>query len=130
MAANGMHGAFVWHEVNTKDPKKVKSFYTGLLGWGSKDMDMGPGGTYTVFTKDGVDHGGLATMSGPQFKGVPPYWLLYIGVDDVDKATAKVKKLGGSVQVEPMDIPPGRFSVVADPAGAVFGLFKGSGQGM
>jgi hypothetical protein len=130
MAANGMHGAFVWHEMNTSDSKKVKSFYTQLLGWGSKDMDMGPSGTYTVFTKDGADHGGLAQMTGPQWKGVSPHWLTYIGVDDVDKATAKVKKLGGTVKMEAIDIPVGRFAVVADPAGAVFGLFKGSGQGM
>ena len=130
MAANGMQSAFVWHEVNTTDAKKVKPFYTGLLGWGSKEMDMGPGGKYTVFTKDGSDLGGMMQMNGPQFKGVPPHWLIYMGVDDVDKATAKVKKLGGTVKMEPMDISAGRFAVVADPAGAVFGLFKGSGQGM
>ena len=52
--------------------------------------------------------------------GAPPSWLGYVGVDDVDAATAKAKGLGATVYVEPRDIPNvGRFSVIADPQMAV-----------
>jgi predicted enzyme related to lactoylglutathione lyase len=56
---------------------------------------------------------------------MPPHWLTYVGTDDVDATAAKAKDLGGNVIVEPADIPEvGRFSIVADPTGAVFGLFQ------
>ena len=37
---------------------------------------------------------------------------------------AKAQELGGSVQVPPMDIPPGRFSVISDDKGAHFAVIK------
>ena len=44
----------------------------------------------------------------------------YVTVDDIDATVAKVKELGGNVIVPPTDIPKvGRFSVFADPQGAV-----------
>jgi predicted enzyme related to lactoylglutathione lyase len=52
---------------------------------------------------------------------MPPSWGTYITVDDVDATAAKAKELGGTVLVEPQDIPEvGRFCVIKDPQGAVF----------
>ena len=46
--------------------------------------------------------------------------------DDVDADTQKAVGLGAMVAVEPHDIPgTGRFSILADPQGAVFALFQG-----
>jgi predicted enzyme related to lactoylglutathione lyase len=68
----------------------------------------------------------MQLMEGMQ---APPHWLVYIGTDDVDATTARAKELGATIHVEPMDIPNvGRFSVLQDPAGAAFGLFKGIPQ--
>jgi predicted enzyme related to lactoylglutathione lyase len=36
----------------------------------------------------------------------------------------RVKAAGGSVRMEPIDIPEGRFAVVADQFGAVFAVMK------
>jgi hypothetical protein len=47
---------------------------------------------------------------------------VYFAVDGTDAAVAKVQELGGSVMAPPMDIPAGRFAVVADPQGAGFGV--------
>jgi predicted enzyme related to lactoylglutathione lyase len=53
---------------------------------------------------------------------VPPHWAVYFAVVDADAAAARVKELGGTVVMPPMDIEPGRFAVVADPSGAVFNV--------
>jgi Sigma-70, region 4 len=37
-----------------------------------------------------------------------------------DEAAARTQELGGTVLLPPMDIPVGRFTIVADPQGAVF----------
>jgi predicted enzyme related to lactoylglutathione lyase len=56
-------------------------------------------------------------------------WNGYIGSTDVDADSKKAAKLGGMVCQEPMDIVGiGRFSVIADPAGATFLLFKRNGE--
>jgi predicted enzyme related to lactoylglutathione lyase len=120
-------GVFVWDELHTSDPAAAKSFYGEVLGWTARDEDMG-GMTYTIFqNRGGTDVGGCIQL----MEGEPgTNWLVYIGTDDVDATTARAKELGGTVIVEPMDIPNniGRFSVLQDPAGAVFGLFKGTPQ--
>jgi uncharacterized protein len=89
-------------------------------------MDMGEMGTYTIFSRgEEQDVGGC--MRTPPGVEAPPHWLVYIGVDDVDATAARAKELGATVFQESTDIPEvGRFAVVQDPAGAVFGLFRGN----
>jgi hypothetical protein len=41
-------------------------------------------------------------------------------VADADQTAARVEELGGSVLLAPMGISVGRFTIVADPQGAVF----------
>jgi hypothetical protein len=55
---------------------------------------------------------------------VPAHWLVYFGVDDTDAAVSTVQANGGSLMVGPMDIQPGQFAIVADPAGAPFAILK------
>ncbi|MCH8882283.1 MAG: VOC family protein [SAR324 cluster bacterium] len=124
MAEQPVQGTFIWHEINTPDAEGARKFYTELVGWESNTMEMGPGQTYTMFQNGGSDVGGIVAMEGEQWKGVPPHWMIYIAVDDVDAACEKVKQLGGAVRVEPMDIPVGRLAVLTDPAGASFSVLK------
>jgi hypothetical protein len=47
-------------------------------------------------------------------------------VDDVPAGTKRAKSLGASVVVDATDIPGhGWFSLISDPTGATFGLWKG-----
>jgi uncharacterized protein len=120
-------GVFVWDELHTSDPAAAKSFYGEVLGWTARDEDMG-GFAYTIFqNRAGTDVAGCSQLR----EGEPgTNWLVYIGTDDVDATTARAKELGATVLAEPMDIPNdiGRFSVLQDPAGAVFGLYKPGSQ--
>ena len=116
-------GAFVWDELHTSDIEAAKRFYPEVFGWTINEMEMGEMGTYVLFQAGGVDRAG-AMQQMPNDPS-PPHWLTYVGTDDVDATTAKAKELGGSVYVEPMDIPKiGRFSIAADPTGAAFGIYK------
>jgi uncharacterized protein len=57
----------------------------------------------------------------------PPIWNGYVLVDNVDIYTERVEAAGGGIHRVPEDIPGiGRFSVAADPHGAVFILFEGA----
>lgn len=117
-------GSFTWNELNSRDPGAAAAFYARVFGWDGKPYE-GPM-EYTTFEIDGRPVAGMADMRGRVPDEVPPHWLVYFAVAELDGATATVKEHGGSVLVGPMDIPDmGRFAVVADPQGAFFGVFEG-----
>jgi hypothetical protein len=115
-------GTFVWNEIMSKDIGKARSFYSELLGWTTREMDMGPGGKYTIFTANGKDVGG-GMGAGPGMEQVPSHWLAYVSVPNVDDSVKKAQSLSGTVIVPPTDIPNvGRFAIIQDPTGAALGL--------
>jgi predicted enzyme related to lactoylglutathione lyase len=115
-------GNFFWNELHTRDPEKVLPFYEKVVGFEHRKMDMGPSGAYYIISKEGVDRGGVTAHLA---KGVPPHWLPYVYVDQVDDTIAKARKAGGQVPQNAEDIPGvGRFGVVQDPTGAVLAVMK------
>jgi predicted enzyme related to lactoylglutathione lyase len=55
---------------------------------------------------------------------MPPAWTTYVWVDDADAVAACAVKAGGSLLAEPFgSLDGGRLAIVADPAGAVFGVW-------
>jgi predicted enzyme related to lactoylglutathione lyase len=118
-------GAFSWNELATRDLSGSKKFYSGLFGWKLDTQDMGGGMKYTMIENSSRPNGGVIEMDA-KWEGIPPHWMVYFWVDDVDASAKKVAESGGKISVPPTDIPPGRFSVVNDPQGAVFTLFKGN----
>ncbi len=124
-----MPSPFVWFEVNTPDAAGSRKFYTELLGWGVEEWDMGQGSPYAMFKHGDETFGGIQPMEGPQWEGVPPHWMIYVGVDDVDATAAKAVALGGKILMPAFDIPEvGRICVIQDPQGAAISLYKSSSQ--
>ena len=117
-----MANPFVHNELNTTDHAKAKAFYGQLFQWDLKDMDMGPMGTYTTI---GVGEGiGGGIMKHP-VPGVPSLWLPYILVDDLAASTAKARDLGGQIVQENVTVADmGKFSLITDPTGAIFGIWE------
>jgi predicted enzyme related to lactoylglutathione lyase len=125
--ANYRQGEFCWYELGTRDLDTAVKFYTELLQWGILTHDMGEYGLYYVFQIDGRDIGAAYKMSGPQFENVPPNWMPYIWVDDVDATASKTITLGGRIIAPPLDVPiVGRMAFLQDPQGANFAIFKGN----
>ena len=115
-------GTFCWNELTSPDAAACKEFYTGLLGWTTKEMDMGPA-TYTIFKAGDRDIGGMMQMNKEMCPDAKPGWMAYVAVADVDARARRVEELGGKVCVPPTDIPTvGRFCVITDPAGTALSL--------
>jgi len=119
-------GSFCWIELGTTDQAAAKAFYAALYGWTPNDMPMGPSGTYTIFRLNGRDAAAGYQLNPAQLEQhVPPHWMLYIQVENVDASTAKVAELGGKVIMGPFDVfDAGRMSVNQDPTGAYFCLWQ------
>ena len=119
-------GTFCWVELGTSDDQAAKTFYTQLFGWDYVDNPMGEQGVYTMLKLNGKDVGGLYKLMPDMVeRGVPPHWLSYVSVANVDETAAKAKEAGASLFQEPFDVfTIGRMAVVQDPAGAVFALWQ------
>lgn len=123
-------GNFIWHELMTTDTASAAAFYSAVTGWkAEKAGNTTAGGMdYTLFKIPGFEMGTAGMMAlTPEMRagGARPAWIGYVFVDDVEAKTAEVTTRGGTVHMGPTDIPGiGRFSVVADPHGATFYLFK------
>jgi predicted enzyme related to lactoylglutathione lyase len=50
--------------------------------------------------------------------------MVYFTVDDVDKSFKDATEAGGQEMMAPQDFPGGRFAIVSDPQGGVFGVLK------
>ena len=122
-------GRFVWYDLMTTDPAGARDFYTNVLGWGTETWDGGEQ-PYDMWTAPSGALGGVMELPPEAVaQGAPPHWMAYIAVEDVDATVEKGTSLGGTVLVPPMDIPTvGRFSVMADPHGAVFAAFRPEGE--
>jgi uncharacterized protein len=119
------NGRFVWYELMTTDLAAAREFYSRVVGWGSMDTQM-PGMQYWMFTAAEKPVAGLIDLPAEARQmGVPPNWIGYVEVADVDATAAKATATGGTLNVPPTDIPNvGRFAVLADPQGARLALFK------
>ena len=111
-------GRIVWHDLMTPDVQSAVSFYTKTVGWGTEPFSIGSGPPYTMWTASGTPLGGVMGLA-PEIADMPPHWLAYVTVPNVDETAEQAVALGGSVRKEPTDSPTvGRFSVIADPQGA------------
>ena len=117
---------FFWYDVMANDTDAARRFYSDVVGWGAQDSPA-PGMPYTVFTVNGQGVAGLLPIpEDARAAGVPPMWMGYIAVDDVDEAANRLEREGGKVHRPPTDVPGIiRFAVVADPQGAGFIIAKG-----
>lgn len=111
-----MGNPVVHFEIGCKDKTTTSAFYTGMFDW---KIDDGPMGMIGTGSTEGIQ-GHIAAL------GHEPHQFthIYVQVDDVAAALAKVESLGGKTVVPPVPIPNGTFAWFSDPEGNVVGLWK------
>jgi uncharacterized protein len=117
-------GEWIWSSLHAKDAGTEAAFYQDLFGYdvfeGPSDGDL----EHLILSTDNYARASANSLPGGRRH---PHWLNYVRVDNVAGMTAKVIALGGHVLVEPrLDRQGGMLAVVADPAGAPFGLMEWS----
>lgn len=114
-----------WTDLVTPDLAASEAFYGGLFGWVFVRGET-PGTDYVLATKGGRNVAGLMPINEQMAAGgMPPSWTCYVHTDDIDATAGKVADAGGTVLQAPMTVAEsGRMSIVADPAGAVLGLWQ------
>jgi predicted enzyme related to lactoylglutathione lyase len=120
---------FCWADLLTPDRDAARKFYEGLFGWTlTAGEGKDPAGYLHIVNGDQMI-GGMPPSDVMQ-PGMHPHWSIYYLVADCAAAAAKATSLGAQVYVPPMTIEgAGIMSVIADPQGAVFAVFKSTMSG-
>lgn len=118
-------GQFCWAELMTTDAKAGSAFYMPLLGWTMRSDEMPGGrGMYHTFDYEGLAAAACFEMT-PDMQGLPPNWLPYIRVEDLEGTVAAAREAGATIALDCHEAGDfGRFAVVTDPQGATFALWK------
>lgn len=117
-------GEFVWNELATPNVQGAKKFYGRVFDWEFIDKNMGDM-TYTIIKKGNKEFGGIWAIPAAQQNQIPPHWLAYILVDDIEQSLEKARQNGAAL-VKPIQQvgDMGLFAILKDPAGAHIALWQ------
>jgi predicted enzyme related to lactoylglutathione lyase len=114
---------FCWADLSTPSTERAGKFYAEVFGWQLIKDEKDSSGY--IHIKNGEHFIGGMPPSTHRNPNAPPHWLLYFQVADVAAATTTSAQLGGKVLMPARTMENvGTWSIVADPQGAVFALFK------
>ena len=123
------HGTLCWADLSTPDRERAGQFYSQLFGWQLMKEDENSAHNYWHIKNGEEFIGGIPPSSDHQ-PGAPAHWLAYFTVSDCDATAAAAKNLGAKLYMPPTDFENvGRISVMADPQGAAFAIFKAAARG-
>ena len=118
-------GAIVWVDQTSPNAPELLEFYKQVVGWTTTPVDMGGYDDWCVNEPaTSTPVAGICNARGPN-ASLPPGWIVYITVADVDASAARAVELGGKLLRRPS--PPTsdmRYCIVRDPGGAVVGLYQ------
>ena len=121
-----MADKFIWYELMTTDQDAAVDFYSHVVGWTAADHENSTpeGMRYVVLSADGRGVGGVFQLTDEmRAGGARAGWVGYIETADTDAKAKEAVAAGGSLLMQPGDIPNvGRFAMLADPGGAPFYL--------
>ena len=111
----------IWFEIPADNVERAKKFYGALFGWKITKMPMEkPYWHIDTGGPDASPDGGMMQRQHPQHGPTN-----YINVASVDKAAAKVVKLGGKICLAKTAVPEmGYFVVCLDPENNSFALWE------
>ena len=118
-------GTIVWTDLTVAQAEQVRDFYGSVVGWTHEPVSMG---SYNDFSM--VPPGTSSPVAGicharGMNEHLPPVWLLYLAVANLQESLECCRQLGGAVLAEPRAVGnQGRYAVIRDPAGAVVALYE------
>ncbi len=117
-----MPASICWFEVPADDLGRAKKFYSSMFGWKFDKIPAAIADYWHIDTggRDASPDGGLMPRMHPEQS-----ITVYVSVPSVDKAAAKVQKLGGTVCTPKTAVPRmGYFVICEDTEHNTFALWE------
>lgn len=119
-------GHVVFADLTVANAEAVRDFYGQVLGWVAEDLAMsdeqGDYADYMMKDAEGSGVSGICHARGVN-KDLPPQWILYVTVADINASLERCLALGGKVLKKQQNDEGALFyALIQDPAGAVMAL--------
>ena len=115
-------GTVAWVDLTVPDAAKVRDFYKKVIGWEPSPVKMGDYDDYNMLAPSTEKPAaGICHARGGNAK-IPPQWMVYVPVKDLEASIKTTDKSGGSVVARLGKT----MCIIRDPAGAVMGLIQGT----
>ena len=118
-------GTIAGFDLTVPDAEAIRDFYASVVGWRPEPLDMGGYSDFFMAAEPGGPPvAGVCHARGPN-ADLPPQWLAYVVVADLDASVRQCRDHGGDVVAGPKgDAASMRYCVIRDPAGAVVALME------
>ncbi|WP_438480649.1 VOC family protein [Oleiharenicola lentus] len=117
-------GTISWTDLTVPNAVALKDFYAAVAGWGVMPIDMGGYEDFCMMPPGSdAPAAGICHARGAN-ADLPPMWLVYITVPDVEASVNTCVKKGGKIVRAVQAMGGGKMAVIQDPAGAIAALFQ------
>lgn len=118
-------GSIGWIDLTVPNAAEIRDFYGAVVGWGGSGVDVGGYEDFNMSTPESDSPmAGICHARGMNAH-IPPAWMIYINVANLDESLARCAELGGKIIAESRTMGDhGRYAMIEDPAGAVCALFE------
>ena len=122
--ANDKLGDVAWLDLTVNNAEQVKDFYQDVVGWQSEGCNMGDYEDYVMNSPiDGEAKAGVCHSTGVN-ADLPPVWMPYFIVADINESATAVQAKGGSLLTEIKSMGgDDKYVIIKDPAGAICALY-------
>jgi len=122
-------GLISWLDLTVSDASATRDFYRQVVDWSVQDVEMEDASEryadYNMFGDDGNPAAGVCHARGANL-GLPPIWMIYLPVGDLDESVRRVREEGGKI-IKATRGNDGEYAraVVQDLVGACLALVPG-----
>ncbi|MGL5829620.1 MAG: VOC family protein [Angustibacter sp.] len=119
--------AVIWNEHLSADPTVAEAFYGQVFGLDSGPLEESGAGVALRVGTEIVASAQTFPQDYPT--GVPPHWLVYFAVQDLEATLARVPELGGTLLRPAVDSPWGSTAVISGPENEPIALIETPAEG-
>lgn len=118
-------GSILWHDLTVSDADKVSEFYSKVIGWEKQTFDMGGYNDYVMNISGTEDTAAGICHARGSNANIPPQWLIYVKVENLDSAMKACTDNGGRIIGDKRNMGEhGIYCLIQDPAGAHVMIFE------
>ncbi len=117
-------GRIAWMDLTVPNADEVRSFYEKVNGWTHSAVEMGGYSDYSMIPPNGSQAVAGVCHARGMNAAIPPVWLIYIAVRNLDDSMKACTESGGKVVEGPRSMGPSRFCLIQDPAGAYSMIYE------
>jgi len=117
-------GMIGWIDLAIPNADACRDFYKDVVGWEVQSFDMGEYSDYCMMppgTKEAVT--GVCHARGAN-ANIPPVWMIYINVANLDESLKQVVAHGGKVLSTRNMGEYGKMATISDPAGVICSIIE------